>query len=247
MNPTARIIRSASELRRLLQEQTSDIRSLDVDGFHTWLARHEARWQSDPVFIQRARIRDLRKAHPELVALERRHRQAVGEDEASPQFPRLEWLEQALIDTRKAISGLTAALGDASPERQPVLQEKLRVFLTQENSLVEEQGQLIAASHQRQSRLRIQAELQRLRMAIGLDREDAALQRLLKEQGRRAGKAGESFEDLALLITQQTILSDLLSLGCAGWKKSCRFSPRFRAKFGVTPGVWRSGNRRRAM
>ncbi len=37
------------------------------------------------------------------------------------------------------------------------------------------------------------------------------------------------------------------NLGCAGWKKSCRFSPRFRAKFGVTPGVWRSGNRRRAM
>ena len=37
-----------------------------------------------------------------------------------------------------------------------------------------------------------------------------------------------------------------LTSSSQGWK-SCRFSPRFRPEFGVTPGVWRSGNRRRAM
>jgi hypothetical protein len=213
MNPTAHVTRGASELRRLLEEQTSDIRSLDVDGVRTWLARHEARWQSDPVFIQRLRIRELRKAHPDMVALERQHRQAVAEDAASPQFARLEWLEQALMDTQKAISGLTGAAGSAPPERQIALQEKLRTFLAQEKSLDEEHRQLIAASQPRRLRYHVEAELQRLRMAIGLDREEATLATLLKEQGRRTGKAGESFEDLALLVTQQAILPDLLSDG----------------------------------
>jgi hypothetical protein len=222
MNPTARIIRGASELRRLLEEQTFDLRNLDLDGFRTWLARHAARWQSDPVFVQRARIRDLRKTHPDLGALERQFRQAVAEDTASPQFDRLDWLAQELIDTRKAISGLTAAWNDALPERRTGLQRKLRLFLARQESIQEEQAGLIQASQERQARLRIEVELQHLRSAIGLKRVEAQLEGLTKEQGRRAGKAGKSFENLALLITQQVILPDLLNPGSGSAAQSLR-------------------------
>jgi len=79
----------------------------------------------------------------------------------------------------------------------------------------------------------IEAELQHLRMALGLDREEAKLGRLLKEQGRRAGKAGEFFEHLALRITQQVILPELMS------PESETADPPLRVLTGVTLGAAR--------
>jgi hypothetical protein len=74
---TSPVTRGARDLRRLLREQTCDVRTLDLAGFRRWLAGHRAHWQRDAVFVQRARIRDLRRAHPRLRALEEEPRQAV--------------------------------------------------------------------------------------------------------------------------------------------------------------------------
>src|SRR4051794_41918216 len=55
---------------------TFDLRTLDLAGFRRWLNLHLARWASDPAFVQRARVRDLRRAHPDLRPLEEDHRRA---------------------------------------------------------------------------------------------------------------------------------------------------------------------------
>src|SRR5947199_4580927 len=103
------VTRGVRELLRLLREHTFDLRGLDLAGFRRWLDGHLARWQNDPVFVQRTRVRDLRRAHPDLHVLEEEHRRAARAEAASPQSPRLRRLERELLDTGKAVAGLTAA------------------------------------------------------------------------------------------------------------------------------------------
>jgi hypothetical protein len=131
-------------------------------------------------------------------------------DAASPAFARLRRLEQELTGTGKAIAGLTAARKRATPEKATVLQQKLEAFQARQQALREEQAELIRSSPPRQDRLRLDAEWQRLRSAVGLDREEARLAQLLKQQGRRSGRSGEAFERLAPTLTRTHILPDLL-------------------------------------
>ena len=207
------IARGVRPLRRLLRQHTFDIRALDLAGFRRWLDIHLAHWQSDPVFLQRTRIRDLRRPHPELAALEKEYRRAVAQDEVSPQFARLCRLEQELIDTGKAIAGLTAAQEGAPPQRKRGLREKLQSFQARRSELEQEQASLMQRSPRRRDRLRIQQELQRFRSAIGLDRKEADLARLQREQGRRSGRAGVSFEQLALRLAESHIVPEWLGTG----------------------------------
>jgi hypothetical protein len=211
MRTPPKVRRGAKPLRRLLEERTFDLRSLDLEGFRQWLAAHLPRWQRHSDFVQRARIRDLRRAHPQLRTLEGERHRLVREDAASPQCPRLERLEQELLNTDKAIAGLGAALERAGSDKRPALLEKLTVFQAQDQSLREEQARLVQSSPQRQALLRIDTELQQFRSAIGLDREEAHLAQLLKQQGRRSGHVGESFEELALTLSHNHIVPDLLA------------------------------------
>src|SRR5207249_9861755 len=96
-------------LRRLLRAQTFDVRGLDLAGFRRWLDVQLARLQNDPIFVQRQRIRDLQRSHPDLDALWQEHRLATAADVASAAFARLRWLDKERVDTAKAIAGLTAA------------------------------------------------------------------------------------------------------------------------------------------
>src|SRR5205085_1573346 len=111
------VTRGARELSRLLREQTCDVRALDLAGFRRWLGAHLAHWQGDAVFAQRARIRDLRRAHPQLRTLEGRQRRAADAEAATPESGRRRRLGQELIDADKAVAGLTAALETAPAER----------------------------------------------------------------------------------------------------------------------------------
>jgi hypothetical protein len=212
----ANITRGIRALRHLLQEETLDLRGLDVADFRRWLDLHLARWHNDQVFMRRARIRNLRRAHPRLRTLEEEHRHAVTADAASGPFSRLRWLDQELIDTAKAVAELTGALSRAGLDRRPALRQKLEGFQAAQQALRDEQEQLIRASPQRQTLLRIHAALERFRAAIGLDREEAHLARLLQEQGRRAGHAGASFARLAGMLAQSHIVPDLLRGGTRG-------------------------------
>jgi hypothetical protein len=205
------VIRGYGELRRLLREQTFDLRRLDLPGFRRWLDGLLARWQNDPVFVQRAKVRDLRRTHPSLRTLEDEYRRAALADAASVSFPRLHRLEQELASIAKAVRGLTEALRGAPPERQPAVRQKLETFLARRQALEDETADLIRATPERQELLRIGADLERLRSAVGLDREEAAVARLLKQQGRRSGRSGDSFEELALALTWSAVVPDLVA------------------------------------
>jgi hypothetical protein len=205
------IQRGARELCRLLQEQTYDLRRLELANFRPWLDMHLARWRQDPVFIQRTTIRELRRAHPQLEILEKEYRRVALEEAATPQSSRLCLLEQELIDTNKALAGLAAALTEVGPERKTNLQQKLAGFQAHHQALLEEQTQLIQSSPRRQDLVRISTELQLIRSTVGLEQEEACLEMLLKQQGRRSGRSGESFEELALTLTGSHIVPELLS------------------------------------
>lgn len=209
------VARGTRELRRLLR-QAVDLRSLDLEGFRRWLTHQLPFWELDPAFVLRARIRDLRRAHPELRALERACRRATAADEASPHAARLLEVEEELYRTGKAIAGLGAALARAEPEAQPGLQRKLSDFQDRQRALQHEQEQLTHASPPRQELLRVRAELQQLRERLGLERAEAELAELLLSQGRRSGQAGGGFEQQTLALTWQRIVPDLLGRARTG-------------------------------
>ncbi|MFY0562933.1 hypothetical protein ACN28E_03730 [Archangium lansingense] len=209
------VVWGTRELRRLLR-QAVDLRVLDLEGFRHWLTQQLPLWESDPAFVQRARIRDLRRAHPELRALERAHRRAAATDEASPHGVRLLQVEEALLRTGKAIAGLGAALARAEPEEQQGLRRKLAVFQDRQQTLQHEQDTLTRESPLRQELLRVSAELQRLRSHLGLERTEAELAELLRHQGHRSGKTGGSFEQQALALTWHYIVPELLGRARTG-------------------------------
>jgi hypothetical protein len=197
----------------LLRERTLDLRHIDLAGFRRWLGEHLARWEREPVFAQRALIRDLRRAHPQVRRLERELRFAAESDAASPHAPRLREIDRDLGHAAKAIDGLSRALGEAPPQKQPALREKLTAFREKLAALEAERAELVRSSPERQALLRLAAELDSLRRETGLDREEARLRQLLTERGRQSGRSGESFEAQAATVTRGHILPGLAAAG----------------------------------
>jgi hypothetical protein len=185
---------------------TLDLRTLDLAGFRRWLDLHRARWATDPVFMQRSRIRDLRRAHPELRRLEAECKRTQRADAESEHGPRLREIERQLFETGKAIAGLTDALDRSPAEKQAALTAKRDAFAVRRRELEEEWAALSQASPERQALLQAAAALEGLRAAIGLDREEARLNELLTSRGRGSGRAGTAFEDEALEIARTRIL-----------------------------------------
>jgi hypothetical protein len=210
VSPAPEVLRGSRALRRLLREQTFDLRRLDVEGFRRWLDAHLARWQDDPVFAQRVRVRDLRRDHPELRRLEREERHAREADAASPEYDRLVRLERELAGTHRAVAGLSAALAGAAPEQRDALRRKLGAFGETRQRLEQEQETLTASSPPRQALRRLREELHRLRAAIGLDAEEARLEELQRQRGRRSGHSGASFEERAVALTRDFIVPDVV-------------------------------------
>lgn len=208
-DPPSELIRDPDELRRKLAERTLDLRTLDLPGFRRWLDLQSARWQSDPVFVQRARIRDVRRAHPELRDLEAVHRQAARTDAATAQAPRLVELDRERHNADKAIAGLTEALARIDPALRAGLEAKREAFLLRKGALEQERAALVESSPERRALLRVAGELDRLRAAIGLDHEEARLAELQTGRGRGAGRAGAKFEAEALALTHRSILPEL--------------------------------------
>ncbi len=214
--PRRTVSRGVGPLRRLLQEQTFDVRHLDLEGFRRWLEAHLDRWRRDPVFSQRLRIRDLRRATPRVIELERELRRATAADEASPSFRRLSDLEQGLTGADRAVAGLSEALEQAPAERRPGLEAKLADFLTRREALQRDLETATLASPERQQLRRLADEWTRLRADAGLDREEARLAELLRGRGRRSGHSGESFERTALALTRRLIVPHLIRGGESG-------------------------------
>lgn len=209
---THSVIRGAAVLRSLLEDHCFDLRQLDAAGFRDWLERHLDHWKQDPVFAQRTAIRNLRRAHPNLLRLEREDRRAAAADAAAASHLRLQRLAKELADADEAISGLTAAVERTAPPKRADLERKLESFRTLRASRRLEQQELIEASPERQNLLRLRDELQQLRTAIGLDDAEAALAALQKERGQRSGRAGASFEQQTNQLIHSVILPELTRL-----------------------------------
>jgi hypothetical protein len=135
-----RVSRGSAALRELLAGRLFDVRELDQRQFAGWLERHLAHWRSDPVFTQRSRIRDLRRAHPELREAEAEQRRARTEDEASPLHARLEAVQRELVGADKAVAGLTHALGKAGAAERDALRAKREGFVGRVRELQRSKG-----------------------------------------------------------------------------------------------------------
>jgi hypothetical protein len=188
---------------------TFDLRTLDLAGFRRWLEILLARWQTDPVFAQRVLIRELRRAHPQLRERELARCEAEAADAATPTGVRLRTIERKMYNADRAIAGLTAALAQASDDEALALGAKREAFRARRQALESEREAVTAASQERQLLLRVSAELECLRVATGLDFEEARLADLRRQHGQAAGRAGSAFEKAALDITRQHILPDL--------------------------------------
>jgi hypothetical protein len=96
--------------------QTLDLRELDLPGFRRWLEFQFERWERDPVFNQRCRIRDLRRASPRCANT--RRRLPARRPRSTPPGHislRLAELDQEIANADKAIAGLTRRGGEHPP------------------------------------------------------------------------------------------------------------------------------------
>jgi len=203
------LIRDPVELRQRLDEMTLDLRTLDLAGFRVWLDQQTKRWQTDPVVVQRMRIRDLRRAHPDVRRLDEEYRRATQTAAARPAGRRMAVLDKRLHNAERAISGLDAAIRDAPPDRQAALAAKLAGFVANRQRATDERSALVDSSPEQQELIRAAAELRRVSAAIGLDRELARLADLLARTGRQSGNAGAAFEQQALTLAREHIATDL--------------------------------------
>ncbi|MEW5925863.1 MAG: hypothetical protein AB1941_00080 [Gemmatimonadota bacterium] len=216
MHPSVPVARGAAELHRLLRERTLDLRTLDAGGFRRWLALHLARWERDPAFVQRTRIREIRRAHPRLRALETELRAAEAADRASPVSERLGRVEHELAGAGRAVAGLEGALEQAAPEKRAALRRKLDGFRARRTALGQELEDLTRSSAERQALLRVRTELASLRAAAGLDAEETRLRGLLRSRGQGSGRRGAAFEELAAELTRIHVLPGLRDDGTDG-------------------------------
>ena len=203
------VARGADVLHAMLRERTTDLRRVGLDGFREWLHRQLPGWRLDPVFAQRERIRDLRRASPHLRALERERRRAARADAESPEGARLRQVEEELSGVVKAVEGLTGALGDADEDRRAPLREKLDAFLARRAALQAVRDERIATHPERALLVRLDAELERLRLESGVGAEEARLDEMMRAQGRRSGRAGGGFEAAALHAMREHLLPEL--------------------------------------
>jgi len=202
--------RGQTALLRLLSERLQDLRELDVEDFPSWLEPHLASWSADPVFLQRARIRDLRRAHPEIPALEEARRLAQLRYEASPLYATIETLERDLAGANKAVAGLTYALRSAvdETEREP-LRRKSDHFAERAADLELRIREATSASPERMELDALVARLERVRETVGFHAEVAALDELQRKQGRSSGRSGAAFEREAAAMSVATLLPEL--------------------------------------
>lgn len=225
--------RGARALRRVLREETCDLRALDEAGFRRWLEQRLEYERRDPAFAQRVRIRDLRRSCPELRRIEQEYRRCVAADAAAPHFSRLSRLEQEVNDAERAIAGLSDACRQARGQRRSDLRQKLDAFCVKRSALQREQANLVRATPEREELFRRRQELEQVRAAIGLEQEEARLVELLRERGRRGGRAGQSFEQTAVELAHHEIMPDLRRHRASAAARSLQVLP------GVTLGAAR--------
>jgi hypothetical protein len=191
-----RVISAPDDLRRWLADQPFDLRDQDLDGFRRWLGANLDRWQHDAVFVLRTRIRDVRRARPDLRRLEEESPRALRAYAATPLFARHQELRRELANADKAVAGLTDAVSRAHAGTA----DKLATFRAKRAALADELAALQGACPELQGLLQIMSEIRAIKSAAGIDRLEAELADRQTARGRHSGRSGESFEDAAAAV-----------------------------------------------
>ncbi len=186
------------ELRGYLEANPIDVRSLDLAGFRAWLAERIDDARGDDVFEQRCRIRDLVKANRRpLAARVSVLKRAKKAYEASPAFERLTQLESEIVNARKAVDGLSGAIGEGRTGDPEASAKKLDGFRERLETLLAEDRALAEATPERGRLTRAEASLEAYRVSIGIVEGERSLEGLHRARGQRASSKGSRFEEVA--------------------------------------------------
>ncbi|MGF1578187.1 MAG: hypothetical protein ACFCD0_02365 [Gemmataceae bacterium] len=226
MSELVNVSRGVRVLRQLLQ-YGFDVRCADVDSFRKWLVNQLNHWQQNPSYLQQCLVRDLYQAHPELVQLEKEYAEALAVDDESPAKARLLEIENQLHRANSAIAGIEKALKKTEAAKKPALAEKLKNFQVTRTALEKEAARLEQESPERRALLDVSRRLDALRQETGMAHARAKLEVLQKNQGHQANATGESFETVALRISQDQILPRVVSGS----------DPRARARLAILTGA----------
>lgn len=210
MPQVSRCERGPAVLLRLLATRLHDLRDQTPESFARWLERHLRGWSVDPVFQQRVRVREIRRANPVLQQLERERGIARAAYEASPDYRTLEQRRRELSGGENAVSGLEHAIGKAADEEERVrLAEKLTSYRRMVADLSLELERLRSTSVEWQALHEVAERLGRERAATNFDREIARLSELQRDHGRSSGRSGAAFEQAAADVVRSEILPEL--------------------------------------
>lgn len=201
--------RGAPALRRLLDHHLHDLRELDVARFPAWLEPHLERWRRQPAFALREEIRDRRRAHPDLLALERERRAAREAYRASALHDAIEEARRELRGAENAVAGIRHALRSADPEEAPRLREKLDGFLARVDELRARIATLTDRSPERRALVALDRRIDSTRAGLGLDELEARLAKLHRSAGRSSGRGGRDFEAEAVDAVRELVLPEL--------------------------------------
>jgi hypothetical protein len=204
---TSDIHKGVRFLRKYLRENRHDFREMSLEEFKLWVASEISHKNHDPVFLQRCKVRDIKKKHSEpLISLEKALQEAIQHLDACVHKQRLEELEQGMENSRKAIEGLTQAVKNSTGEKRTACKEKLRYYKTRWANLKKEWQLLLKATPEKRELLRASAELSTFREKIGLTQEEQYLDNIVHKSAHQSTKAGSTFEDMAFLVISQEII-----------------------------------------
>lgn len=196
-------------LQAALGAPAFDLRHAGEEAFTRWLQSEvQRRLEFDEVFIQKRRVRDIRRSHHDsLSQLQKNLEASDALYEECPNKTRLDEIAYQIHCNERAISGLSQAL---SKDPLPSLSDKLESFKSDQKELRVEESGLIAVTPEHSILLRERTALEAFEDQIGLTRELAALKSLQHQRGRSSGKSGQDFEIFARNIVIEK-LTPLLS------------------------------------
>lgn len=210
MTTELKVERGVRALRRHLKTRLFDLRRADFVSFKSWLTNQIPYWQRSATFDARCKIRELRRANPNLIDLERETAKHLKAFEASPAFAQTESLKKSIYDANKAIEGLTKARDNASSDKRDALNEKLADFETRRTQSENDLASLATKHAEKADYDTSVAQLEKLKDKLGVTQAEQHLREVQHQRGRSSGKSGTSFEETSRQVVEQHIVSDFI-------------------------------------
>ena len=191
---------------KYIRENDTDFHRFDFSRFQEWLRSEIQHRQKDPVFLQRCKIRDLKKMYfSDFCKLEGECRETRGEYESSGKKEVLERLQQEIENGRKAIEGLSASVRQRSEEKRKATLEKLAGFQEKMDRMLREHRTLLEETPEKQRVDRALSAFFAWKEKIGLTQAEKELEEMLHAMGKRSSEKGSGFEQAAHGIVQRYV------------------------------------------